>query len=325
MGSPASTGRTSTGPGSSGEGVTRDGSAGARRLGVLGWPVAHSRSPAMHNAAFAALGMAGWRYQLLPVPPELFEESTRALGAAGFLGANVTIPHKQAALALAGESSAVARAIGAANTLTFGPGGTIAAENTDAPGLLAALDSPVEGLSVLVLGAGGSARAVVWALREAGAEVSVWNRTPARASALAKEFEVRAVAAPGAADVLVNCTSVGLQRSAKETTAPLQELGLLHDQVGEYAYVVDLVYRDTPTPLLAAAQAAGARTLDGLDVLVTQGALSFELWTGRKAPLDVMRRAARGGQWGGGEGRGNGQAGGVDAPPGGDVKDGESA
>jgi shikimate dehydrogenase len=283
------------------------------RLGVLGWPVAHSRSPAMHNAAFTALGMEDWRYQRLPIPPELFQETTRALGGAGLLGANVTIPHKEAALALAGDATPRARAIGAANTLTFAPDGTIAAENTDAPGLLLAmrdgswLDTDartaaadpipgpeLRGRSALVLGAGGSARAAVWALREAGAEVSIWNRTAERASALADEFQMRAVARPVAADVLVNCTSVGLQRSAKETTAPLQELGLLPDQVGEYSYVVDLVYRDAPTPLLAAARAAGARTLDGLEVLVAQGALSFELWTGREAPLDVMRRAARG-------------------------------
>jgi shikimate dehydrogenase len=265
------------------------------RLGVLGWPVAHSRSPAMHNAAFAALGMEDWRYQLLPVPPELFDETTRALGEAGFTGANVTIPHKEAALALADDVSVTARAVGAANTLTFAPDGTISAENTDAPGLIAALDLPVKGLSALVLGAGGSARAVVWALREAGAEVSLWNRTAARGSALADEFQVRAVASPVAADVLVNCTSVGLQRSAKETTAPLHELGLLDDQVNEYSHVVDLVYRDTPTPLLAAARAAGARTVDGLEILVAQGALSFELWTGREAPREVMLAAARGG------------------------------
>ncbi len=268
---------------------------GRRRLGVLGWPVAHSRSPAMHNAAFAALEMEGWRYQRLPVPSELFAETTRALGDAGFAGANVTIPHKQAALALADEATPRARAIGAANTLTFAPDGTIAAENTDAPGLIAAMDLPMGGLSALVLGAGGSARATVWALREAGAEVSIWNRTAARASALADEFQVRAVARPVAADVLVNCTSVGLQRLAKETTETLHQLGLLHDQVGEYSHVVDLVYRDTPTPLLAAAWAAGAHTVDGLEILVAQGALSFELWTGRKAPLEVMRGAARAG------------------------------
>src|ERR1039457_3421005 len=135
-----------------------------RRLGVLGWPVAHSRSPAMHNAALKALGMDDWRYQALPVPQELFDETTRALGAAGFVGANVTIPHKQAALALAERTSETARAIGAANTLTFAADGTIAAENTDAPALIAALEQLV-GLparpSAVVLGAGGSARAAI--------------------------------------------------------------------------------------------------------------------------------------------------------------------
>jgi len=267
-----------------------------RRLGVLGWPVAHSRSPAMHNAALQALGMKDWRYQGLPVPEELFAETARALGAAGFAGANVTIPHKQAALALADRASDAARAIGAANTLTFGPDGTIAAENTDAPGLIAALGQ-LAGLpdkpSVLVLGAGGSARAAVWALREAGArEVSVWNRTPERAAALARELGARTVSVPERADLLVNCTSVGLERSASEP-AGLNQLGLTFDQVGEYSYVVDFVYRSDPTPLLAAAREHGARTLDGLEILVAQGALSFELWTGREAPRDVMRRAAR--------------------------------
>jgi shikimate dehydrogenase len=267
-----------------------------RRLGVLGWPVAHSRSPAMHNAALQALGMDGWRYQLLPVPPELFVETTRALGRAGFAGANVTIPHKQAALALAEQSSVAARAIGAANTLTFAPDGTIFAENTDAPGLIAALEQ-LDGLparpSVLVLGAGGSARAAVWALREAGArEVSVWNRTPERAERLARELGVRAVSEPGEADLLVNCTSVGLERSASEP-AGLNQFKLTYDQVGKYPYVVDLVYRTGPTQLLAAAREHGAHTLDGLEILLAQGALSFELWTGREAPLEVMRRAAR--------------------------------
>ncbi len=108
------------------------------RLGVLGWPVAHSRSPVMHNAALAALGLRDWHYQRLPVPPELFAETTRALEVAGFLGANVTIPHKEAALALADEPSDTAGAIGAANTLTF-KDGTIVAENTDAPGLIEAM------------------------------------------------------------------------------------------------------------------------------------------------------------------------------------------
>ena len=132
-------------------------------LGVCGWPVAHSRSPQMHNAALAAVGLADWRYLRLPLPPELFEETVRALPAAGFRGVNVTIPHKEAALAVADEASDAARAIGAANTLTF-EDGAIKADNTDAPGLLAALGEPVAGRRALVLGAGGSGRAAAWAL-----------------------------------------------------------------------------------------------------------------------------------------------------------------
>jgi shikimate dehydrogenase len=270
------------------------------RLGVLGWPVAHSRSPAIHNAALAALGLHDWHYQLLPVPPALFDETTSALPRSGFVGANVTIPHKQAALALATHASDTARAIGAANTLTFAADGTIAAENTDAPGLIAAL----AGLSelpanprVLILGAGGSARAAAWALREAGAsEVSIWNRTAERASALAHDLGVDAVREPVPADLLVNCTSVGLhdhgvERSATDSQG-LNQLGLTLDQVGKYSYVADFVYRSGSTPLLAAAKAHGAGTIDGLEILIAQGALSLELWTGRKAPVEVMRQAA---------------------------------
>ncbi len=166
------------------------------RLGVLGWPVAHSRSPAMQNAALRELGLEEWSYQRLPVPPELFAETARALGGAGFAGANVTIPHKQAALALADSASGAAREIGAANTLTFAGGGEIAAENTDAPGLIAAMEraghSP-RGLTALVLGAGGSARAAVWALREGGQRMS-WcaiARTRARWSLQAHSERAR--------------------------------------------------------------------------------------------------------------------------------------
>jgi shikimate dehydrogenase len=262
------------------------------RLGVLGWPVAHSRSPAIHNAALAALGMGDWHYQLLPVPPELFVQTTRGLGGAGFVGANVTIPHKQAALALADSASAAAKAIGAANTLTFTGDGTIAAENTDAPGLIAAIAEPLGGKRALVLGAGGSARAAVWALREAGAaEVAIWNRTGERATALAHELGARAVSEPERAELLVNCTAVGL------TPAPGQELGqlgLTPALIGEFETVVDLVYGEEKTELLATALAQGVRTLDGLEILLAQGALSFELWTGREAPLHAMRQAARG-------------------------------
>jgi shikimate dehydrogenase len=281
-----------------------------KRLGVLGWPVAHSRSPALHNAALAALGMDAWRYQLLPVPPPLFAATVRELGASGFVGANVTIPHKQSAFALADRVSDAAAAIGAVNTLTFTPDGAIAAENTDAPGLIAALPCAPRGLRALVLGAGGSARAAAWALRREGAaEVLVWNRTAERAQALARELGARAVLAPEPADLLVNCTSVGLdgeepsaaeaspgarpvQRSATGA-AVLNQLGLTFDQVGDYAYVVDMAYSAGQTALLSAARAHRACTVDGLDVLVAQGALSFELWTGRAAPLEVMRRAAR--------------------------------
>jgi shikimate dehydrogenase len=265
------------------------------RLGVLGWPVGHSRSPAIHNAALGAVGMSGWHYQRLPVPPHLLAETVRGLPGSGFVGANVTIPHKRAALELADEASAAAREIGAANTLTFASEGTVSAENTDAPGLVAALPAAPAGMRALVLGAGGSARAAAWALREAGAsEVMVWNRTAERAVELARELGVRAIARPEAADLLVNCTAVGLEveRSASEHCA-LNQLGLTFDQLAGYPYVVDLVYRSASTPLLAAAHAHGARTVDGLDVLVAQGALSFELWTGRTAPVEVMRRAAR--------------------------------
>ena len=268
------------------------------RLGVLGWPVGHSRSPAMHNAALRELGLApAWSYQRLPVPPRLFAETTRALGGAGFHGANVTIPHKQGALALADEASEASRAIGAANTLTFAPDGTIAAENTDAPGLIAAMeraDHSPRGLTATVLGAGGTARAVVWALREAGArQVSVWNRTPERAQELARAFGIRAVRLPESTDILINCTSVGLVRPASATESGLNLLSLEHDLVGRYSYVVDFVYAQGSTELLACAREQGVPTLDGLELLVAQGALSLELWTGRPPPFEVMRRAGR--------------------------------
>jgi len=263
-----------------------------RRLGVLGWPVAHSRSPAIHNAAFSALKMEGWRYQRLPVPPHLFEQTVPALHAAGFAGANVTIPHKRAALQIADDASATAREVGAANTLIFLDSGELRAENTDAPGILAALPVPVAGLDAVVLGAGGSARAAIWALASAGANVFVWNRTGARAKALAQELGAEAVSTPLPAQLLVNCTSVGLERSASEDAA-LNQMQLTADQVGRYPYVVDLVYSDAPTPLLAVAARHGCETVDGLEILVRQGALSFEMWTGVAPPLAVMREAAR--------------------------------
>jgi shikimate dehydrogenase len=262
------------------------------RLGVLGWPVSHSRSPAMQTAALAGLGLDGWSYQRLPVPPDAFAETVRALPAAGFAGANVTIPHKEAALAVSDTATDRARAIGAANTLTFGPGGTIAADNTDAPGLLAALVEPVAGRTALVLGAGGAARAVVWALLDAGAtDVALWNRTQERAERLARELGARAVRASTEADLLVNCTAAGLDG----TTDPFKDLPFRADALSTYDIVADMVY--TPghpegSELVAQARRRGCRTVDGLEVLVRQGALSLEAWTGRAAPLDTMRRAA---------------------------------
>ena len=260
-------------------------------VGVLGWPVGHSRSPAIHEAGFAALGMTGWRYQKLPVPPALFAETARALAGAGFAGANVTIPHKQAALDLADRATGGARRIGAANTLWF-VDGEVRADNTDAPGLLAALAEvqPPAGRRAQVLGAGGSARAAVWALRQAGCEeVMVWNRTPARARELCAQLGGRAVAEPQPADLLVNCTAVGLDPG----TDTFAELPIEPDALAGYRCVVDLVYGRRETELVSAARARGAAVIDGLEVLVRQGALSFEAWTGRPAPLGAMRSAAR--------------------------------
>jgi shikimate dehydrogenase len=236
----------------------------------------------MMNAAFAALGL-DWRYVKLPVPPERFEETARALPGSGYRGANVTIPHKLAAHALADELTPAAAAIGAANTLSFEEGGVLA-DNTDAGGLLDALGEDPRGRTALVLGAGGAGRAAVWALREAGAEVAVWNRTPERARALAAEFGVEHAARPDrAVDVLVNATSLGLR--GEDLPAELEP--------EPAALVADLVYGAEPTALCRWAEAAGARVVDGLEILVRQGARSLERWTGRPAPLDVMRQASR--------------------------------
>ena len=242
----------------------------------------------MHNAALAALGLEDWRYLRLPLPPELFDEAIRALPAAGFRGVNVTIPHKQAALAVADHASEAAREIGAANTLTF-EDGAIHAENTDAPGLLAALGEDPAGRSALVLGAGGAGRAAAWALRGAGARVTVWNRAPERAEALAADLGVRATGAPEIADIVVNCTSVGL--GDPEDT--FKALPIEADDLGAGSLIVDMVYRDGATRLLEAAATRGARVVDGLEVLVAQGAASLERWTGPEAPREAMREAAK--------------------------------
>jgi shikimate dehydrogenase len=245
----------------------------------------------MHRAALDALGLRGWSYQHLPVPPELFVETVRALGAAGFVGANVTVPHKHVALALADSASGAAREIGAANTLSFLPDGTIDAENTDGPGLIAALGGEQDGRSAVVLGAGGTARAAAWALREAGASVAVWNRSAGRAQALARDLGVAAIARPHTADLLVNTTTVGMDEGMSPAEA-LTTLALDSDLLTTYEQVVDFVYSAGQTPLLNSARQLGIPTVDGLAILVAQGALSFERWTGVVAPLGAMRRAA---------------------------------
>jgi shikimate dehydrogenase len=238
----------------------------------------------MHNAAFAALGMDDWHYTRLPLAPDKFAGVVRALPESGYRGINVTIPHKEAALQVADSASGPARAIGAANTLTFGDDG-IAADNTDGQGFLDALGQSLKGRSVLVLGAGGAARAVVWAAREAGAsEVLVWNRTGERARLLAADFGAEAVERVRRADVLVNTTAVGLRGSAAD-------LPLADAQDPEL--VADLVYGPSDPPVTAWARSVGAALTDGLDVLLHQGALSFVRWTGQDAPLDPMKDAIR--------------------------------
>jgi shikimate dehydrogenase len=265
------------------------------RLGVIGWPVAHSRSPAIQNAALRAAGLGdSWRYQLLPIPPELFDETVRALPGAGFRGVNVTIPHKAAALALATSATERARAIGTANTLLFRPDGTIHADNTDAPAFTNALAAilPIAGCRAVVLGAGGTARAAVWALLNAGAaEIYVWNRTAARAQQLTAELGGTAVDAgplTGPIDVIANATSIGLREGDSLTAFPPFAQPA---QLRNYRAVVDFVYTREGTPLLKAARHAGVPTVDGLELLVGQGALAFELFTGQPATIGVMQSA----------------------------------
>ena len=258
------------------------------RLGVAGWPIAHSRSPAIQNAALAAAGLDDWRYLALPLPPERFAETVRALPAAGFRGINVTIPHKEAALALADEATETAAAVGAANTLTFLDSGAIRADNTDVPGFLEALPADPAGMTALVLGAGGAARAVVYALLRAGAaDVMVWNRTRDRAEALVAALGGRVVDAPEPAVLLVNCTSIGLGG----TDSAFKSLPIQADTLGVGTYVADMAYGPGGTHLLEAAKQRGATVTTGLEILIAQGAASFERWTGKTASREAMRAA----------------------------------
>ena len=276
------------------------------RLAVLGDPVSHSRSPAMQTAALDALGMGDeWSYEAIQVPAAGFAALVAELPNRGYAGVNVTIPHKRAALATATDTSAAAREIGAANTLTF-TGTKVRADNTDAGGLIAALPRSPAGRSALVLGAGGSARAVAWALCREGARVDVWNRTAARADELVRDLASAAADASSDApllapvsaeqaraydyDLIVNCTAVGL---GADETDPFEALPLDPGRIASGVALVDLVYGHNDTPLVSRARELGAEVIDGVEVLVRQGAESLRIWTGREAPLEVMREAAR--------------------------------
>jgi shikimate dehydrogenase len=268
-----------------------------RVAGIIGWPVEHSLSPAMHNAAFRELGL-NWLYAAFPVSPDRVPEAVRGLAAAGCAGLNVTIPHKQAVIACCSAVSDAVEAIGAANTLVPDGAGGFRADNTDAAGFLHALDSeaPLEldTTRVLVIGAGGAARAVVWALRSRGARVLVANRTAERAADLGEPVPFSREAldeAAGDADLVVNCTSLGMHGELPEEL-PLDALGPGH-------VVADIVYRPGGTAWLAAAEGRGARVVDGLSMLLHQGADAFRQWTGEEPPIEAMaaalgRPAARG-------------------------------
>jgi shikimate dehydrogenase len=255
----------------------------------------------MQGAALAAAGLPH-RYQRLPVPPDLFRQTVTALPELGFLGVNVTIPHKEAAIAVADHVDPEAAAIGAANTLRFERSG-IRAYNTDGRGVIKVLEQvlgegALAGVEAVVLGAGGSARAVLYALRQAGARVAVWARRPEQARRLASELGVGLVERPQPSQLVVNCTPVGLAQAnslpiEQSATAAdlLNQVGIAHDQLDRYGFLLDLVYGTAQTPLVEAFRAAGRPALDGRAVLLWQGALSFEHWFGYLPPLEPMAAA----------------------------------
>lgn len=269
-----------------------------RLCALLGDPVAHSASPAMHNAAFAREGVDAV-YLAFRVGADAFAAAVRGLAALGAAGANVTIPHKERALRLADQASELARRTGAANVLAFREG-RILADNTDVPGFLASLEEAgiaLRGQRVAVLGAGGAARAVVVAALDAGAEaVTVVARSEGRAAELVRDLggggrlQVRpwgpraGAALPPGCSVVVNCTPLGMHPG---DPVPVADLG----QLEAGAAVVDLIYNPPETPLLREARARGLRAAGGGGMLVWQAALSWRLWFGREGPADVMRAA----------------------------------
>lgn len=261
--------------------------------GVIGDPISHSLSPAMHNAAFEALDMDCY-YAAFEVKGRFLFEAINGARVLGFGGLNVTIPHKEEAIRLV-PADKIARDIGAANTLDLK---NFKAYNTDAPGALDSLVDNgvrVKGRSVLILGAGGAARAVTYILAKNGATVTIANRTEKKAADLAaymREFgEVFGTGLDGLkekvaiSDIIINTTSVGMN-AAGETL-------ITADMLNDRQVVFDLVYKPLETRLLKEAKQAGARTIDGITMLSRQGARSFEIWTGVKPPVEVMERSAR--------------------------------
>jgi shikimate dehydrogenase len=260
---------------------------------LIGWPAAHSRSPLIHHYWLRTLEIEGG-YNIEAVPPEGFAEFVLHLSTHGFVGANVTLPHKERALALS-VPDARARAVGAANTLWY-EGGELRSTNTDIEGFINNLDACAPGWDgiedALVLGAGGSSRAVVFGLVERGIKrVHLANRTIDRARALADQFGARVhpVAWDAIDDLLpragllVNTTSLGMRgQPALELDASL---------LPPHAIVADLVYVPLETPLLASARARGLRTADGLGMLLHQAVRGFELWFGRRPEVTPALRA----------------------------------
>ena len=272
----------------------------ARLAGIMGWPVAHSRSPLLHGFWLAETGTDG-AYVPLPVRPENLERALRALPLLGFRGCNLTIPHKQAALLVADRVDPQARRIGAINTIVVGADGSLEASNTDIYGFRENLYecapewNPLAGAAV-VLGAGGSARAVVAALIDAGvSEIRIVNRTKSRATTLAADLAVsgrRITVHPwpmargllDGAGLLVNTTSLGMSGE------PGLDLDL--SPLPLTAPVVDIVYVPLETALLAAARRRGHPVVDGLGMLLHQGRPGFEAWFGARVQVSAALRAA---------------------------------
>lgn len=266
----------------------------APRAFVVGWPISQSRSPLIHGHWLRQLGLDG-SYQRIAVPPEQIETFLRELPRSGFVGGNVTVPHKEVAFRIATEKDAVALATGAVNTLWI-TAGKLCATNTDVPGFLANLDDRAAGWDAnpdvaVVLGAGGAARAVVWGLICRGYTVRVVNRTLERAEDLARRFAA-ATTAHGFdelphlladASLLVNTTSLGMSGKG--------DLAIDLSPLPARALVTDVVYVPLETPLLAAARARGLATVDGLGMLLHQAVAGFEHWFGARPSVDEDLRA----------------------------------